>query len=104
MFVAPQLHWGTSMTRRVIDGDTFETTVDGKEVTIRLANVGAPEAGEPGSKQATRKLRKLLGTEPVTFEQHAVDPWGRLVCTVTNADGVNVNDAMQAYLGGYSGR
>ena len=92
------------MARRVIDGDTFETTVDGKTVTIRLAEVGAPEAGEPGFEQATRRLRELLGTKPVTFKQHDVDRWGRLVCTVTNADGVNVNDAMQTYLGGYSGR
>lgn len=92
------------MARRVIDGDTFEDTVNGKKVTIRLADVGAPEAGEPGSKQATRKLSELLGTKPAKLKQHAVDRWGRLVCTVTNADGVNVNDAMQAYLGGYSGR
>ena len=91
------------MARRVIDGDTFETTVKGKKVKIRLHDVGAPERGEPGSQEATEKLRELLGTESIKFTKIEVDDYDRWVCDVTNADGENVNDAMREYLGDYFG-
>lgn len=93
------------MARRVIDGDTFETTTKGGEdVTIRLADVGAPELGQPGADEATKELRRLLGSKAVTWEKHAVDRYGRWVCDVTNADGVDVNSAMRKFLKGYFGR
>ena len=45
----------------VIDGDTFTMIVNGQTVTVRLANVGAPEAGEQGASAAAEKLSELLG-------------------------------------------
>ena len=92
------------MAREVIDGDTFKAKVEGEEVIIRLAGVGAPEIGEPGADEATEKLKELLGDGTVKFKKHSVDPYGRLVCSVTNSDGVDVNAEMKKYLGKYLGR
>ena len=93
------------MERRVIDGDTFETTTKtGEDVTIRLADVGAPELGQPGADEATQELRRLLGPKAVKWSRHAIDDYGRWVCDVTNADGVDVNAAMREFLDGYFGR
>ena len=50
---------------RVVDGDTFDATVDlgfhtyGRH-RFRLYDVDTPERGQPGYKEATEKLRELL--------------------------------------------
>ena len=87
----------------VIDGDTFKMTVNGQTVTVRLANVGAPEAGERGALAATSRLAELLGNGNIRYRKVA-ESYGRWVCEVWNADGVHVNDAMREFLGGYRGR
>lgn len=93
------------MARRVIDGDTFKTTTkDGKDVTIRLANVGAPETGQEGAIEAAQELKRLLGSEAVSWTRHSIDDYGRWVCDVINADGIDVNESMREFLNGYFGR
>ena len=51
---------------KVIDGDTFETA--SRKHPVRLANVEAPEKGEPGATKATQALRQLIQGEEVTIE------------------------------------
>ena len=93
------------MARRIIDGDTFETTTKGGEdIVIRLANVGAPELGQPGAIEAAQKLGTLLGPNAVSWKRHAIDSYGRWVCDVENADGIDVNQEMREFLDGYFGR
>ena len=92
------------MAWQVIDGDTFTMNVNGKAVTVRLANVGAPEKGQPGAQLATLKLKELLGQGDVTYEKHSIDKYGRWICDIWSADGVHVNAEMNKYLGGYHGR
>ena len=87
----------------VIDGDTFTMIVNGQTVTVRLANVGAPEAGEQGASAAAEKLSELLGNGNIRYRKVA-ESYGRWVCEVWKADGVHVNDAMRKFLGGYQGR
>ena len=41
---------------KVIDGDTFETA--SRKNPVRLANVNAPEKGEPGYEEAKKKIIK----------------------------------------------
>ncbi len=43
----------------VIDGDTIR--IDG--VRVRLFGIDAPERGQPGSREATEHLRRLIGRE-----------------------------------------
>lgn len=40
---------------KVIDGDTFKTAA--RKRSVRLANVDAPEKGQPGGAKATRDLK-----------------------------------------------
>ena len=87
----------------VIDGDTFTMNVNGHTVTVRLANVGAPETGQPGAQAAASKLAGLLGQGEVTYEKHS-ESYGRWVCDIWNAQGVHVNAAMSEFLNGYHGR
>lgn len=45
---------------RVIDGDTFEATVRGTRVTVRLYGVNAPERARRCASEAAARLRALL--------------------------------------------
>ena len=45
---------------RVVDGDPFVVEVDGRQVTVELAGVDAPELGQPLGKEVRASLRKLL--------------------------------------------
>ena len=92
------------MTWNVIDGDTFEMSVNGNTVTVRLANVGAPETYQPNGRLAAQKLQSLLANGTVEYKKLSVDSYGRWVCDVWNAQGVHINQAMRDFLGGYYGR
>jgi len=77
---------------KVIDGDTFET--GSRKNPVRLANVDAPEKGQPGAAKATENLRKLIQGEEVTIDTVARDSYGRSVAKVKTG-GKSVNKAMQ---------
>jgi len=80
---------------KVIDGDTFETA--SRKNPVRLANVDAPEKGQPGAAKATEALRKLIQGEEVIIDTVARDQYGRSVANV-KAGGKSVNKAMQGKL------
>ena len=65
---------------KVIDGDTFRTA--SRKNPVRLANVDAPEKGEPGSAKATEALRKMIEGEEVRIETVSRDQYGRAVANV----------------------
>jgi len=65
---------------KVIDGDTFETS--SRKNPVRLANVDAPEKGEPGSGKARQALKNLIEGEQVRVETVARDQYGRSVAKV----------------------
>ncbi|MEK7400592.1 MAG: thermonuclease family protein [Candidatus Poribacteria bacterium] len=81
----------------VIDGDTFYTDNRKRKHPIRLANVDAPEKGDPGFAQATKELEKLISEKEVMIEQVARDKYGRPVAKVKIGN-KSVNKAMQEYL------
>ncbi len=80
---------------KVIDGDTFETA--SRRNPVRLANVDAPEKGQPGAGKATEALRKLIHGEEVIIDTVARDQYGRSVANV-KAGGKSVYKAMQGKL------
>lgn len=51
---------------KIIDGDTFETA--SRKNPVRLANVNAPEKGQPGSAKVTEALRKMIQGEEVKID------------------------------------
>ena len=87
----------------IIDGDTFTMETGGRTVTVRLADVGAPEIGQPGAQAAKQKLAELVGQGRLTYRKLA-ESYGRWVCEVWNAQDVHVNTAMRHFLKGYFGR
>jgi len=67
---------------RVIDGDTFDAFPVGR---VRLADVNAPERGEPGFWEATEALKQLVLGKRVFLDVddvYVMDKYNRLVCVV----------------------
>ena len=70
----------TTVVNWVIDGDTFNVTAGER---IRLADIDAPELGEPGYTAAKNLLISLAYNETVYLDIDDIsrtDPYGRLVC------------------------
>jgi endonuclease YncB( thermonuclease family) len=80
---------------KIIDGDTFETA--SRKNPVRLANVNAPEKGEPGSAKATEALSKLIEGEEVRIDTVSRDKYGRAVANVYKGR-ESVNKKMQKKL------
>lgn len=72
----------TAVVSQVVDGDTFHTTSGDK---IRLADIDAPEVGQPGANEATNALISFVGGKTVYLDIDYIsrtDQYGRLVCVV----------------------
>jgi len=65
---------------KIIDGDTFETA--SRKNPVRLANVDAPEKGQPGSAKAKEALSKMIQGEEVRIDTVSRDKYGRAVANV----------------------
>ena len=76
----------------IIDGDTFKTA--SRKNPVRLANVDAPEKGQPGGAAATAALRRLIAGETVSIDTVARDCYGRSVANV-KVGRESVNAAMR---------
>lgn len=73
------------------DGDTLTVNARGYDATIRLACIDAPESGQAGGAEATRRLQQLAPVgSAVTVVPVAQDRYGRVVGVLFNGDG-NVN-------------
>lgn len=81
--------------KRVIDGDTFETTHKGRKRSVRLANVDAPEKGIKGGAKATKALKDLIQGKEVVIDTVAKDVYGRAVAKV-KVGRKSVNNAVKA--------
>ncbi|MCK4652955.1 MAG: thermonuclease family protein [Candidatus Cloacimonetes bacterium] len=64
----------------VIDGDTFMT--DSRKYPVRLANIDAPEKGQPGYSKAKKALKDLIRGKEVTINTKARDKYNRSVANV----------------------
>jgi endonuclease YncB( thermonuclease family) len=88
----------TVFTGKVIgikDGDTFEVLYDGQPERVRLADIDCPEKSQPFGNNAKQYASDLCFGETVTVScAKKRDRYGRLIGTVTTADGTNVNEAL----------
>ncbi|MCW5631867.1 MAG: thermonuclease family protein [Rubrivivax sp.] len=84
----------TGMAGRVVavkDGDTLELlTADKRLVTIRLAEIDAPEKGQPYGQRAKQALSDLCFGKEVTARTVVIDRYGRTVARIYQ-DGTDVN-------------
>lgn len=86
-----------SFTGRVVgitDGDTI-TVLDelNQQHTIRLAEIDAPERGQPWGDRSRQELSALVFGKSVSVQQTDTDRYGRMVARVFS-DGREVNRAM----------
>lgn len=85
-------------TGRVVavhDGDTIRVLVGREQVKCRLANIDAPELGQPFGRNARRALSALVFQRAVHVEDRGEDRYGRKICLVDTDDG-QANRAMVA--------
>lgn len=88
----------------VTDGDTITVLVDGtRPERVRLAEIDAPERGQPWGDRSKQALSGMLFQREVSVEQTAVDRWGRVVGRVS-VDGRDVSREMVALGGAWTYR
>lgn len=64
----------------ITDGDTFTLlTPDLREVKVRVAEIDAPERGQPYATRSRQQLAELIFQKEVTVEVQVVDRYGRPV-------------------------
>jgi micrococcal nuclease len=75
----------------VTDGDTLVVADDGQKVTVRLAEIDAPERAQPYSQAARRHLVQLCqSARSVRLEPLTTDRYGRTVAHLW-CDDVHIN-------------
>ena len=104
--IAPRIYGNYTYRRvaRVIDGDTLMVYISGKQQSVRLLGINAPEASpvekaECYSAQATQQLTKLAATKFVLLEKDKLqkddkDKYGRLLRYVILFDNTTANEEM----------
>jgi len=99
----------SAAVQRVVDGDTIVIDRAGREETVRLTGVDAPETVKPGAPvdcygpQASQRTHRLLDGQKVTVrnDQERRDHFGRLLAYVWRArDGRFIQGDLVA--GGYA--
>jgi endonuclease YncB( thermonuclease family) len=76
----------------VSDGDTFVCfTEENEQIKVRLAEIDAPEMGQPYGSNAKQSLSQVISSEMVKLNVQDTDSYGRTVARVTRMDGVDVN-------------
>lgn len=93
-----ELRYLTVFTGKVTgikDGDTFEVLYDGQPEKVRLAEIDCPEKSQPFGNNAKQYASQLCFGKMVTVTSSGKrDRYGRVVGTITTADGLNVNEAL----------
>lgn len=78
----------------VADGDSFTLLIEGNQkIRIRLAEIDAPESGQPYGDKSRRMLSSLVHRKSVRVDVQTTDRYGRTVGRVY-ADGLDINSEM----------
>jgi micrococcal nuclease len=78
---------------RVTDGDTIVVRARGETIKIRLAQIDAPESGQPWGSRSRQELAGLVEGKTITIKTTGQDRYGRTVAQIA-VDGVDVNRDM----------
>lgn len=79
---------GAEIAARVVavhDGDTLTVFVEGRSLQVRLADIDAPELGQPYGLRARRSLAELCIGETAQLEIRGIDRYRRALARVTCA-------------------
>jgi endonuclease YncB( thermonuclease family) len=91
-FAAPAAAW-TGEVVHVTDGDTVLVSTGGRTVTVRLAEIDAPEDGQPGGGEAREALSRMMAGRSVSVAERDVDRYGRVVARLA-VDGLDASEEM----------
>ena len=69
----------------VHDGDTLTVLVERRQVKVRLADIDAPELGQPFGRNSKRSLSDLCFQKPAALEVRGKDRYKRTIAQVTCA-------------------
>lgn len=104
--IAPPADAARAQVTNVVDGDTIDVLIDGREVRIRLIGIDTPETVHPTDpvecfgREASTFARELLTNQRVLLEadpsQGEQDRYGRLLRYVWLSDGRLVNQELIA--------
>jgi micrococcal nuclease len=97
-----------AMVTNVVDGDTIDVLIDGREYRVRYIGVDTPEmvhpalGEEPYGREASKYNKVLVGDQTVFLEKDVseTDRYGRLLRYVWLEDGTMVNSLLVS--GGYA--
>lgn len=79
---------------RVIDGDTIEVlTADNHKIRIRLADIDAPELGQPYSTKSKQYLASLIDKKQVLIKDKGLDIYQRTLAIIFYHQ-KNINEIM----------
>lgn len=63
----------------VHDGDTLTVLVDSRQIKVRLAEIDAPELGQPFGKRSREDLADLCADKPAQVDDRGKDRYGRTI-------------------------
>jgi endonuclease YncB( thermonuclease family) len=78
---------------RVSDGDSVTVRYGALDISVRLANIDAPERGQPWSQRSRADLVRLVGGQTIEIIPLDKDRYGRTVARLMT-NGQNVNTEM----------
>jgi len=84
----------SAKVERVIDGDTIRVTLKANSIKVRLWGIDTPEYYQAYSKAAKKFTTRLVNNASVQLEAKDWDDYGRMVATVTMADGRSLNEEL----------
>jgi endonuclease YncB( thermonuclease family) len=67
---------------RVVDGDTFDVTLDSGSIRVRMWGIDAPEHDQPYGPQATSELRRLVEGHEIQLQPAGQTSYERMVARV----------------------
>jgi micrococcal nuclease len=76
----------------VSDGDTVHLMLNGRRTRVRLAQVDAPEHGQPFGRRSEQSLRDLVWKKTVVLRWSEIDRHGRPIVTITTVAGLDVGE------------
>jgi micrococcal nuclease len=81
----------------IIDGDTIDVRIEGREVRVRYFGVDTPERGDRCFREATDRNEQLLGKTVLLLpDARTEDNFGRLLRYVFLEDGTSVDATLVA--------
>ena len=101
VFCADVAAMETARVLKIVDGDTLDVLLDGREERARVFGIDTPERGQPCFREASDRLEALAGSQVrLRPDARARDRYGRLLRYLYAPDGRSIDAAMIA--GGFA--